>query len=85
MPKVKATKTEENSEVAEQTTPEVVSNQEVKATKKSSKNKETTFEFKNGGSRTFSEADHGDNWEDLANEFQESNKKILLNRDGEAI
>jgi hypothetical protein len=54
----KATKTEE-VEVSD-----TVSTVSAKAEKNS-----TTFEFKNGGTRTFSVSVHGKGWEDLADEF----------------
>lgn len=45
----------------------------------------TTFEFKNGGTRVFSKSVHGDKWEDLADEFQETNKLVLATRDGKDL
>lgn len=45
----------------------------------------TTFVFKNGGSRVFSQSVHGENWEDLADEFAVTNAKVLASRDGEVF
>lgn len=52
--------------------------------KKSEKNA-TVFVFKNGGTREFSQSVHGKGWEDLADEFQATNAKILATRDGKEI
>lgn len=51
---------------------------------KSEKNS-TTFVFKNGGSRVFSQSVHGDEWEELADEFEATNKATIASRDGEAL
>lgn len=45
----------------------------------------TTFVFKNGGTRTFSDSVHGEDWESLADEFQATNAGTIASRDGEAL
>lgn len=45
----------------------------------------TIFTFKNGDTRTFSQSVHGDEWEERADEFAETNKNTIALRDGEAV
>lgn len=56
----------------------------VPANTQSNKNS-TTFTFKNGGTRTFSKDVHGAKWEDLADEFAETNVVTIASRDGKAL
>lgn len=84
MPKKTKAKEEEVKVEAEGVEAPVEAPAEEAKPEKASKNS-TTFDFKNGGTRTFSKEVHGEDWKALADEFESNNKPILSARDGKAL